>query len=324
MLTAEMPGLVTDLSDPVLGAMAPAAGVAPDGSLLEDRSGTIEPVPVVMFEPEHAFVVKDGIGGASEIRTDAIVAAGFRRILPGPAWMIAPADGWEVRRAAGRLILRDSAGEVWASSEITPGPQWMSAAASQRYVAVFFGPKLGVRVPPGTDPAGYTTAIRAAEIREARRYGLVAAAMVRWRSEPVTETLDWLTFEPGSLGQLFPGVFVPAADFARLGGPQTFGLTRLRGLQDGIAADPLRTLVARVSRTDIDLVDPAQSAPEEWVCGVHYPAGIRPAWYRAARATGRMLVLTGPSAPGWPHPDSPGAALNFDDLWAAVVAVAFC
>ena len=75
----------------------------------------------------------------------------------------------------GELVLRDSAGDIMARSEITPDPAWVSAAASYKQVAVLYGSKLGVRCPPGTSPAAYTTAKRPAEFRQARQQGLVAA-----------------------------------------------------------------------------------------------------------------------------------------------------
>lgn len=81
-------------------------------------------------------------------------------------------------------MLRDGGGVIWANSQITLDSAWVSAATSYQYVVVFYGPKLGVRVPPGTNPAAYTTARRSAEFREGCREGLVSAATVTWHGEP--------------------------------------------------------------------------------------------------------------------------------------------
>jgi hypothetical protein len=80
-------------------------------------------------------------------------------------------------------------------------------------------------------------------------------------------------------------------------------------------------LTARVSRTDIDLMDPAD--PDlGWIGGVSYPEGIHAAWRRAARRHGEALLLTGPACPGQPgaSPRTPQAAAP-GDLWAGVIAV---
>ena len=123
-------------------------------------------------------------------------------------------------------MLCDGSGEIWAASDLTPDPQWVSAAVSYRHVIVFFGPRLGVRVPPETEPASYTTAARAREFRSGRKHGLVSVATVKWQGEASGESLDWVIFLPDSSGQRVPGIFVPAPTFARQGGPAAFGLAR--------------------------------------------------------------------------------------------------
>jgi hypothetical protein len=64
-----------------------------------------------------------------------------------------------------------------------------------------------------------------------------------------------MTFLPGSLGQPFAGVFAPAATFTMHGGADMFGLSLLGEHDLCVPAEPLRSLVARISRTDIDLPD---------------------------------------------------------------------
>jgi len=315
----DMPGRATYLTDPVLGHGQPVSGIGPGGRLLTEDNGTTEPLPVVLFEPAHAVVLQNtGTGLMQEARIEGIIAAGFGRIPPHPVWTVRPALGWEVRRRAGELVLRDGGGEIWATSKITPDPAWVSAAASYQHVIVFFGPQLGVRVPPGTSPADYATARRAAEFQAARRRGLVAAATVAWRGEATDETLQWVTFPPGSFGQPLPVVFAPAADFARYGGPGVFGLARLleHGGQLGVRADPVQTLAARVTRTDIDLLDLAEDPG--WIGGVHYSEGLPPVWRQTALDHGYVLVLTGRSIPITPGPVSPQ---ELEGLWGAIVPV---
>jgi hypothetical protein len=79
------------------------------------------------------------------------------------------------------LELRDSHGGLWADADLVPDPEWISAATSQHYVTVLYGPKLGVRVPPGLPAARYGDAERKAELTDARASGMVAAALVEWR-----------------------------------------------------------------------------------------------------------------------------------------------
>ena len=259
--TVDMPCRATYLTDPVLGGMRPASGIGPDGNLIADDSGTIEPFPVVLFEPTRAAMVwHPDTSMIHEAKTEDIVAHGFHWIPDNPAWALKPAPGWEVRRMPSELVLRDSSGEIWASSKVTLDPRWVSAAASYKHVAVFYGPNLGVRTPPGMNAAEYAAVKRAAEFREARRQGLVTAATVTWCGEATDETLEWMTFLPGSFGQPLPGVFAPVTNFARHGGPEAFGLARLRDHGLAVSADPIKTLIARVSHTDIDLTDPDQIA----------------------------------------------------------------
>lgn len=317
----EMPCRITYLTDPVLGGMRQAEP-GPGGGLVVDDSDTAEPLPVVLFEPPRAMMMQNTQTGlVQEARVEGVVAAGFHRVPGLAAWAMKPAPGWEVRRVPGGLVLRDSTGDIWATSQLALDPAWVSAAASNRQVGVFFGPQLGVRVPPGMRPAAYTTAKRAAEFRRAREQGLVTAATVSWRGEPAAETLDWVTFLPGSFGQPFAGVFAPIAEFDRHGGPEMFGLTKLADHDMSVPAEPSRTLTARVSRTDIDIVDPGQNPVDGQVGGVHYSEGIKAAWRRAALSDGVVLLLTGSRLPGEPGADARRPPADLGDLWAALVPV---
>jgi hypothetical protein len=320
--TTDMPCRVTYLTDPVLGEMQPAAGIGPHGNLVADDSGTVEPIPAVLFEPARVVMLSNpGTGMVQEAKTEGIVAAGFHRVPGHPVWAIEPAPGWEVRRMPGQLILRDGSGEIWAAGKVTPEPAWVSAAASYRQVVVFYGPRLGVRTPPGMNAASYTTAKRAAEFRQSRGQGLVTAATVTWCGEATDETLEWMTFLPGSFGQPLPGVFAPVMNFTRHGGPEAFGLGRLRDHGLGVPADPIKTLIARVSHTDIDLIDPAETAAFADIGGVHYSEGIDAAWRQAVLSHGILLLLTGRSLPSQPGPDPHRSLEALGELWAAVVRI---
>jgi hypothetical protein len=316
LLEAGMPGRVTYLTDPVLGSMQMAAGVH-GGKLIAGDPGTVEPLPVMMFEPGRAVLLENTAAGVvQEGRVEAIVAAGFGRVPPGAVWAVESAPGWQLQRVPGELVLRDTNGDTWASSPVTPDPRWVSAAASYGHVMVLYGPQLGVRRPPSTSPDRYTTGARAAEFRQAREYGLVTAAIVRWQGEPTGETLGWVAFLPGSFAQPLPGIFAPVSVFARHGGPAAFGLSPVQG--DASPVSQAGMLTARVTRTDIDLMDPAD--PElGWIGGVSYPEGIQGTWRRAARRHQQALLLTGPTCPGMPADHRARTAQ--EELWAGMIAL---
>jgi hypothetical protein len=318
----DMPGRVTYLTDPVIGGGQMATGISPSGQLIPDDSGTTEPIPVIMFEPAQVLLMQNKVTGlVQETKTEAIVAQGFHRLAGGMVWTVKPAVGWQVRRRPGELLLCDSTGDIWAASKITPDPAWISAATSQRDVIVFYGPKLGVRTPPGMSQTSYSTAKRAAEFRQGRQEGLVAAATVTWRGQDDGETLEWSTFLPGSFGQSLAGIFVPAPNFTRHGGPAAFGLSRLGDHGMSVPADTANTLTARISRTDIDLIDPAETQPFDWLGGVHYSEGIDPRWRQAVITRARVLLLTGRSLPLQRPADPLTAHKILADLWGAVIPV---
>ena len=107
---------LTYLHDPVLGCGAvPVTGIAEDGRLIPDLSGTVDPIPVVMFEPSRSVISQDSrTGTAHDLLTEAFITAGFHRIAPGPIWSGRPAEGWGIYRRTEGLVLRDPDGAVYA------------------------------------------------------------------------------------------------------------------------------------------------------------------------------------------------------------------
>jgi hypothetical protein len=71
-------------------------------------------------------------------------------------------------------------------------------------VLVLVGPSLGVRVPPGRSPQTYTDRDRAAEFRQGRQRGLLAAATVTWHSDPPAETVTWVLLRENALAPQSP------------------------------------------------------------------------------------------------------------------------
>ncbi|GAA0991413.1 hypothetical protein GCM10009555_078710 [Acrocarpospora macrocephala] len=169
------------------------------------------------------------------------------------------------------MVLRDGNGVIWASGALTLDPAWVSAATSYGHVVAFYGPKLGVRTPPGLTERTYTTAARRAEFLEGRTQGLTTVATVTWHGA-AEEDLEWLVAEPGSYGQPLPVVFAPAASFRIHGGPDMFGLTPVQPGRS-VPTAPISALIAHISRTDVDLICPAQPAATNYIAGVHYGEG---------------------------------------------------
>jgi hypothetical protein len=201
-----MPCTLTYLDDPVFGrGVFPVADITEDGILIPDRSGTVDPIPVVMFEPSRCVISHDSrTGTAYDLLTEAIIAAGFHRIPAGPLWTGRPAQGWGLYRTAEGLVLRDADGAVYAEATTALDPAWVSTATSLGSVLVLHGPCLGIRTPPGHTQASYTVDDRAQEITRGRRNGLLAGATVTWHPEPLEETLNWVLFPPGMYSQPLP------------------------------------------------------------------------------------------------------------------------
>lgn len=127
-----------------------------------------------------------------------------------------------------------------------------------------------------------------------------------------------MTFLPGSFGQPLPGVFAPVTNFTRHGGREAFGLARLSDHGLAVPADPIKTLNTRVSRTDIDLADPAEARAFDWIGGVYYSEGVDTDWRRAALSEKKVLLLTGRSLPSQPSPSRRSLEV-LGELWGAVV-----
>ncbi|MPY81439.1 MAG: hypothetical protein GEV04_24265 [Actinophytocola sp.] len=141
-----------------------------------------EQLPVALFEPRRAMVMRDPTGASApkESHTEAALLLGMQRI-PYGAYNLTALDGWALRRTNNGLALNGSRGDLFATAELPLDPRWVSAAASQRWVVVLHGIRLGVRTPPGMTPNQYTAAERRGEVTESRKMGLVTGGLVRWQ-----------------------------------------------------------------------------------------------------------------------------------------------
>lgn len=291
-----MPCRLTYLHDPVLGCGAvPVAGITEDGTLVPDRSGTVDPIPVVMFEPSRSVISQDSrTGTAHDLLTEVLITAGFHRISPGPIWTGRPAEGWGIYRRTEGLVLRDPDGAVYAEGTTALDPAWVSIATSLGSVLVLHGPCLGIRTPAGRTKASYTLADRAQEIKRGRWDGLLAGATVRWHPEPLQETLTWVLLPPGMYCQPLPIVYVPKWEFNRHGGPETFGLAPFRSFAKTPQA---QDMVAHVTETDVDFYRPNVDRDLSFICGYHALEGTADgryaAWRQAALTARRLLLITG-------------------------------
>jgi hypothetical protein len=291
-----MPCTLTYLDDPVFGpGRVPVAGITEDGTLIPDRGGTVDPIPVVLFEPSRCVISHDSrTGTAHELLTEAIIAAGFHRIPAGPLWTGRPAQGWGLHRTAEGLVLRDADGAVYAEATTALDPAWVSTATSLGSVLVLHGPCLGIRIPPGRTQSSYTVADRAQEITRGRRDGLLAGATVTWHPEPLEETLNWVLFPPGLYSQPLPIAYIPLWEFNRHGGPETFGFAPFRGFAD---IPPAHGMIAHITDTDVDLYRPDADPDLSFICGYHAVEGTTDgryaAWTQAALTTRQLLLITG-------------------------------
>jgi hypothetical protein len=167
--------------DPALGFGPedfPAPGVfAPRPPGLSES--LLPTVPVLLFEPERALEVRDGAGRVLELQTEMIVAAGLPRVRT--LGLFVEPTGWQVAETGAGVELRAGDGGLWARGRPRLSEAWRAAVADNAgAVLVFYGLRLGVRVPPGVDEAGYGAAARAGEFRAARAAGLVAGGMATW------------------------------------------------------------------------------------------------------------------------------------------------
>ncbi|MCA1702110.1 MAG: hypothetical protein LC808_02110 [Actinobacteria bacterium] len=314
-----MPCKLTYLHDPVLGCGAvPVAGITEDGTLIPDRSGTVDPIPVIMFEPSRSVISQDSrTGTAHDLLTETLITAGFHRISPGPIWSGRPAEGWGIYRATNGLVLRDPDGAVYAQGTTAFDPAWVSIATSLGSVLVLHGPCLGIRTPPGRTEACYTLADRAEEIKRGRRDGLLAGATVRWHPEPLEETLNWVLLPPGMFFQPLPVVYVPRWEFNRHGGPEACGLAPFRSFAETYQA---HGMVAHITETDVDLYRPDVDRDLSFICGFHALEGTTDgryaAWQQAALTARRLLLITGSrEMPTGATVEAIGPQGSFDEAW---------
>jgi hypothetical protein len=303
----------TFLSDPVFGA---AAANTPDA----------ESFPVLLLEPKSIMAVQDlRTGSMHEVRMESLISGGFRRI-DGPVWQVGPADDWGIYRDGTEVFLRDPDGQVATRSPVVLDPEWVSAAVSLGWTLVLYGYPLGVKVPLGKTEHSYTVKDRAREITEARRRGLLAAALVEWRGT-LTETLDWVLFPPGVFGLSVPVAYVPLWEFTRHGGPGEFGFTRL---DQRVIIPDAEGITASVTATDLDFVRPDEGEPDRLIAGYRAGEGLADQqffhiWRQSVLDAGGLIVMTGNRA----IPNVLGASQEQDQLaydamcdsWAAKIGL---
>jgi hypothetical protein len=177
--TVDDEGRALFVDDPVLGMGSVVTGLSPDGEPVAD--GTADQVPVALFEPRRAMMLRHQDGRLREAQAEAAITLGLRPFLAGLA-TLERATGWVLRRLPGNsgLELVDSTGSVFSRFEEPITPEWVSAAASAGDVLVLYGTSIGVRLPEGVTEADYAPAKRAAELKQSRQLGTVAAGFVPW------------------------------------------------------------------------------------------------------------------------------------------------
>lgn len=177
--TVDDEGRVLFVDDPAVGMGAVVTGLSPSGEPVAD--GTADQVPVALFEPRKAMMIRQQDGRLREAQAEAAVTLGLRPFLAGFV-TLERAAGWVLRRLPGNsgLELVDSTGSVFSRIQHLLTPEWVSAAVSYGDVLVLYGTSIGVRVPEGVTEAGYLPAKRAAELKQSRELGTVAAGYVRW------------------------------------------------------------------------------------------------------------------------------------------------
>jgi hypothetical protein len=117
------------VDDPALGMGAVVTGLSPSGEPVTD--GTADQVPVALFEPRHAMMIRQQDGRPREAQAEAAVTLGLRPFLAGFT-TLERAEGWSLRRVDGNaaLVLIDSTGSVFSRSQHPITPEWVSAAVS--------------------------------------------------------------------------------------------------------------------------------------------------------------------------------------------------
>lgn len=306
----------------------PVADITDDGKFVPDVSDTFEPMPVILFEPTKMMGIEDlRTGTVHEARTEAIIASGFHRLPAAPVWATLPAEGWSLNRTTDGVLLRGPFDDIWAHGTVSLDPAWLSAAASYASVAVFYGPKLGIRLPRGKTPQSYTIDEQIAEFQEGRRQGLCTVASVGWHPVPAEETTNWVLLGPGAFGQPLPFAYVPERSFKPFGGPRAFGFVPLAENGSECTNVPVANgLTSHITATDFDLIRPGHDLDMSFVAGYHAPGGRTDSafaiWRQAAESSGRVMVVTGNrSMPYPPQSDLDGAYAVLRSSHAATVPV---
>jgi hypothetical protein len=165
--------------DPALGRRPPDLRAGPAG-LRGDPAGLRGDPAVLLLEPAEPLMAADPASGRTyDLQVELLVRGGFGHFpLDAPAPAV-PA-GWRVRLGPAGLELVDGDANVWARPGTLPEPRWLSTVDEHGHVLVLYGAWLGVQAPRSVRADQYGPSQRAAELRDARMRGLVAAAMVAW------------------------------------------------------------------------------------------------------------------------------------------------
>lgn len=105
--------------------------------------------PVLLFEHLYAMVTDDGRWPLVEY----LAEAGLPRVDWAHDERAPVLDGWRLTLQQGEAHLTGPDGRSYARGEITPEPEWLSAAVGHGYVCVLVGALLGVRDRPDADEA---------------------------------------------------------------------------------------------------------------------------------------------------------------------------
>lgn len=150
--------------------------ISPDVARLEGPE-TAEALPVLLVETRSTMLV-DFPQGRGDAQVVALATRGFNLWSDGPM-MLGKIPDWSLSRPSPERLELHGPGGCWAHTTLTPDPQWLAAAVSQREALVLFGPSLGVRaVNPNNDYSSESS--RKAELDMARSAGLVCAGIVTY------------------------------------------------------------------------------------------------------------------------------------------------
>jgi hypothetical protein len=134
-------------------------------------------LPVMLVEPKRVLGVQEE-GGGFIMELEAAIQAGMHRFNYGVA-VLRPALGWKLRPTPSGVDLVDDQGGGWAHCPMDVDQEWVESAMAVGTVLVLYGPRLGVRRPPG-HRGPYGQAEKRRELIEARKSGIVVAGFVEW------------------------------------------------------------------------------------------------------------------------------------------------